>query len=277
MGIIEADVGDLMELAQKSRSDAKKYEWLYHCTTKDAFISMIRTHEMWLSNLKIVNDKEEANRIDLKRFQNKFYIGSFTYDFRISDEHWDEYGTSENGILIGFKPEWFKIEPVFMLGDNTKDTHHPIYPEITLAPQNSIASVWSVRDSGFYKVVYDDDLMMKLQTEGWIDNCPEDVVKVIVPNVAGIIKKTHGLCERAGKKTYIKNWKDEKEVRLKIYVDRVCGDPAMDSGFFPKMEIPLNEKVFEEVRLKFSPKFSGKEDFAQKVKELLPNSTIEIL
>ena len=46
MGIIEADVGDLMDLTQKSRSDAKKYEWLYHCTTKDAFISMIRTHEM---------------------------------------------------------------------------------------------------------------------------------------------------------------------------------------------------------------------------------------
>ena len=277
MAIFEVDAADLMELAQKSRQAAAKYEWLYHCTTKDAFINMIKTHEMWLSNLKIVNDKEEANRIDLKRLQNKFYIGSFTYDFIISDEHWDEYGASENGILIGFKPEWFKLEPVFMLGDNTKDMYHPIYPEITLAPQSSIASVWSVRDSGFYKIVYNDDLMIKLQTEGWIDSCPEDVIKVVIPNVAGIVKRTHGLCERTGKKPYIKSWKDEKEVRLKIYVDRICGDTAMDSGFFPKMAIPLNDKAFERVRLKFSPNFIGKEELVQKVEELLPDSQIETL
>lgn len=273
----EADAADSMEFARRSRKEAKKYEWLYHCTTKDAFISMVKTREMWLSNLKVVNDKEEANRINLKRFKNKFYIGSFTYDPRIPKKHWNEYGTVKDGVLVGFKPEWFDFKPVFMLGDNTKDTYHPIYPEITLAPQNSISTVWSVHNAGFYKVVYDDNLMVELQTEGWMDSCPENIMKVVIPNAAGIIKKTKGWCERNGKKPYVKSWKDEKEVRLKIYVDRKCSDDVMDSGFFPKMAIPLNEKAFEEVRLKFSPKFSGKEDFVQKVKDLLPNSTIEIL
>ena len=102
-------------------------------------------------------------------------------------------------------------------------------------------------------------------------------MKVVIPNVAGIIKKTKGWCERAGKKPYVKSWKDEKEVRLKIHVDRKCSDEAMDGGFFPKMAIPLNEKAFEEVRLKFSPRFSekDKDDFLAEVKRLLPDSPIK--
>ena len=58
--ISAADALNNLEFVRKSKDEAKKYEWLYHCTSVEALISVIENREMWLSNLKVVNDKEEV-------------------------------------------------------------------------------------------------------------------------------------------------------------------------------------------------------------------------
>jgi hypothetical protein len=57
-----------MEFIRKSKNEANQFEWLYHCTSVDALISMINSREMWLSNLQLVNDTEEVGRIDFDEY-----------------------------------------------------------------------------------------------------------------------------------------------------------------------------------------------------------------
>ncbi len=56
-----------------SRTGAEKYEWLFHCTHKDALLGIIRSRQFWLSNLYDVNDKEESERIDDPDYEKAFF------------------------------------------------------------------------------------------------------------------------------------------------------------------------------------------------------------
>lgn len=66
------DASGNLEFAKKSREAAKEYTWLYHCTDTAAAKSIIKKRELWLSNLRTVNDKDEANRIDLKNYKDLY-------------------------------------------------------------------------------------------------------------------------------------------------------------------------------------------------------------
>ena len=63
----------------------------------------------------------------------------------------------------------------------------------------------------------------------------------------------------------------EKEVRLKIRLEKYCTEEAPS-----KLRIPLTDAAFDELVLEFSPEFpeDDKSEFLKKVHNLLPESTI---
>ena len=131
--IIAPETIENLQFIDKSVKAANAHEWLYHCTSVKSLLSIIESHEMWLSNLKDVNDREEANRIDDPEFERSYYIASFTYDADIPKAHWSEYGKSEESVLFGVKKEWFTNKQYF-LGVN-----HKIEPEKYFQIVNSSA------------------------------------------------------------------------------------------------------------------------------------------
>ena len=74
-----------------------------------------------MSNLKVVNDHEEVERIDIPKYENKYFVACFTYDSQIPPEHWDEYGIKSKGVLWTVQPSFFRKE-IILLDDNNK---HP--------------------------------------------------------------------------------------------------------------------------------------------------------
>ncbi len=80
-------VTDNINFVNQLKSEADSYEWLYHCTNSTAFLSILNNQEFWLTNIKCVNDKEEAERIDVEEYENSYYVACFTYENNISQEH----------------------------------------------------------------------------------------------------------------------------------------------------------------------------------------------
>lgn len=109
-----------LHFIRKSKELAKTHDWLYHCTTSSALKSILRNREFWLSNLKCVNDDEEAERIDVPEYENKYYICCFTYDSQVPAQHWEEYGSESDGVLIGIRTNWFLRKAIHMRDDNLK-------------------------------------------------------------------------------------------------------------------------------------------------------------
>ena len=109
-----------LQFIRKSKELAKKHEWLYHCATACALKSILGNREFWLSNLRCVNDEEEAERVDVQEYEDKYYVCCFTYDSKIPDVHWKEYGSESEGVLIGIKTSWFLRKAIFMCSDNSK-------------------------------------------------------------------------------------------------------------------------------------------------------------
>lgn len=93
------------------------------------------------------------------------------------------------------------------------------------------------------------------------------------PCIAGIIKKRKGIGVRAGRENYKKIWEDEKEVRLKLMIKNVDYDET--SSYFPKIAVPLDEEAFDIIKIRFGPKFVGKDEFMKKLERLEPGSFIE--
>lgn len=105
--IYNDNMAENLQFVRNSKELAKTHEWLYHCTTASALRSILKNREFWLSNLKCVNDEEEIARIDVPEYENKYYVCCFTYDPQIPDIHWKEYGSEEDGVLIGIKANCF--------------------------------------------------------------------------------------------------------------------------------------------------------------------------
>lgn len=277
-----------MTLIKQSKKEAKKYEWLYHCTSVEALIGMIEDREMWLSNLQVVNDKEEVGRIDYEEYEKSYYVGCFTYDKNITEEHWREYGQSEHRVLFGVKTEWFNKKLTFLNVDHTKNNwdifkicnsfEEAIDYQIESKQEGKIVpSPYYVMDYGFYQVIYDDNLKRNIKTKSiWkIDGMALEGA-AITAGIAGIIKSTHGICIREGKEPYDKDWSSEKEVRLKVGVMTNNIDLKKSGIFFRQMAIQLSENAFSELPIAFSPDMSvkDKEYFLDKIRILLPNSNV---
>lgn len=126
-------------------------------------------------NFKVVNDKEEVGRIDVEEYEKAYYVACFTYDSDITDEHWREYGQSENKVLFGVKTSWFKKKLSFLDINHTKidDNCFKICNSFDEAIDYQVKSIkngknvppYYVIDYGFYKVIYDDILKKNIKSK----------------------------------------------------------------------------------------------------------------
>lgn len=270
---------------REAKKAAQEYTWLYHCASVSALLSIIEHREMWLSNLKNVNDAEEAKRIDVDKFEKGFYVGCFTYDPDIKDEHWNEYGKAEDKVLFGVKKEWFTKKAYFLNGDHTKD-NTKIFRNFDEMVQYQIETSrngvcefppYFIFDYGFYKVVYDDNLKKSISTDcNWYVDGTELPGRTITASVAGIIKSTHGLCWRDGKEEYDKDWSQEKEVRLKVGVMTQNKTIQELGAYYNQLAVQLSEDAFSELPIKFNPDMKNdvRKKYLDELKRKLPYSNI---
>ena len=295
--IITENVSDNMNFVCQSKEDANKYKWLYHCTTSLAFLSILSNREFWLNNLKLVNDKEEAERIDVPAYESSYYIACFTYKNDIPKEHWEEYSSITDGVLIGVQKEWFLRSACFMNNRNEKekDDFFKIHAnrrealnfKVQEQYNNKIVNPFFINEFSFYKVIYCDELRKNIQGKGYIQLSNSIIpVKTFTPTVAGIIKSTHGLSNRAGKDSHEKDWSSEKEVRLKVgiqqFENRKNGNIShdemiVDGPYHAKIAVPISEEAFNSIKIRFSPNFTDRDAFITRIKSIQPQSKIEIL
>ncbi len=280
------------KLVQQSRKGAKQYKWLYQCTCIDKLKNIIGSREIWLTNLKDVNDKEEANRINIPDFENSYFVSCFTYEDNIDQQHWYEYGHGKNGILYGFKREWVKKEAEFILDNGeifSNEKHFKIYRDseetnkITLEEKkfnNRECYPYYFFDFGFYKIIYDDELQktMDCPCEWQIGTIKLDDGIFISQDLPGIIKKTKGECHRNGGQTYTKNWENEKEVRLKAGIQS-DHELLPNDIHFQKLAVKLTDNAFDELIIRFSPDMPEemRRNSLKDLEGLLPDSKIQIL
>ena len=289
--IITENVTENIQFAKKSNELAKRHEWLYHCTTASALKSIIANREFWLSNITIVNDNKEKQRIDVPEYRDKCYIGCFTYNPQIPEEHWDEYGSITEGVLVGVKKEWFVRKAIFMTSNNIKCNHEIIAKKqkealcmkVREQERGRIINPFYIEVFKLYEVIYDDNLEKKMEGTALMElNGVKKEGRTITPEVAGIIKSTHGISGRSGKD---RDWTKEKEVRLKVLVRQLemfengneIHDGMIIKGAFPKIAVPVSDDAFNILKIGFSPKFDGKDAFIEEMRTLLPQSEIEVL
>lgn len=280
-----------MDFIHNSKEKAKKYEWLYQCTSMDALKSILKSHEIWLTNLQKVNDKEEAERITVPEFEKSYFVACFTYADNIPEEHWNEYGNGANSVLYGFKPQWVLKDADFMWtpGEKIKDKNFKIYQnydkalEVTLnkMKMNRIAyNPYYFFDFGFYQIIYDDDLKKNMDGDcSWNvgdETSPEG--RFITPGMPGIIKNTHGLCKRSNAEAYDKDWTSEKEVRLKAGIMSNYTF-LREEIMIPYLAVKLSEQAFDSLIIRFSPLMSEdkQKESLEELKEIVPDACIHIL
>lgn len=278
------------ELVYKSKKEAKEYDLIYQCTSFSSFKNILKTKEIWLSNLKELNDKQEVRTVTRPEFENFYFVASFTYDNNISEKDWMEYGRSEDSILFGFKRDWVKREGYLMSGSSyyNKVPNGKIYKNfdemniIRLRNEcnGNIIFPYYFQDFGFYKVVYDNTLYLKM--EEMVDWSIDDFFslngRIIDFALPGIIKQKRGICKR-DEKEYSKKWEEEKEIRLKATIRTSYYNNETKIFHYPKIAVKLNENAFDKIVLKFNPKLDEERvnNYKLEIKNLKPNSEIIII
>lgn len=286
---------DGRKFAAEARGKAYSHDWLYHCTSTDGLLGILKSREFWLKNLKNVNDDEEADRIDAPNYEKSFYICCFSYDYDVPMEHWVEYGAVDDGVVIGVKRNWFSREPVFMTSsfqkceeENMKiigSYHEALNRKIQCQmEEGKVIDPYHIFDFDFYQIVYDDMLKKTI-----LGNCEIDFEGVaipgrsITPSVAGIIKSREGMCRRPGREAYHKKWYTEKEVRLKAGIHRlsksmqIANQKTIDEPYFKQLAVPLLDGSFDTIRIAFSPNYVDRNMLLDEIQSIYPDSVVEVL
>lgn len=176
-------------------------------------MSILNNREFWLTNLKLVNDKEEVERIDVPEYEKSYYVTCFTYDNNIPREHWEEYGNMSDGVLIGIKKQWFLRSACFMDGENRKSDEDffeihanrddALNLKIKEQYNHRIVNPFYINEFSFYKIIYYDNLRKYIKGMGSVELSDGIAqVRTLTPEIVGIVKSTHGLSTRTGKDTY---------------------------------------------------------------------------
>lgn len=288
--------GEASKIIRRAKRGAAKHPILFHCTTTDAFLSILKTREFWLSNLKCVNDREEGHRITRPEYEKSFFVASFTYRNNVSRKHWREYASLDDGVLFSVSQSWFQRSAEFLTSQNDrfpcpiitdKRAGTDEYNRLALLgiPSKDII-LFSIDDFGFYKVIYNNKLHDSIVNNGQISspgcNGLAFPIQVIRPQVAGILKGKTGDCEREGCTIYKKRWKEEKEVRLKLHIQQVMtetGVVPLIKSWSPKAAVKLNKNAFSFCKIRFSPKYpkAKRQETLERIATISPTTNIKIL
>ena len=281
-------MSEAFNIVKKSCENAKAYKKLYHCTSSEALLNIVKNKEFWLSNLKCVNDDMEYEMIDDIQYKNKYYIACFTTNANIDNAHWKKYGNN-NGVLFSVEQSWFKREAVFLdiCNNKIKNDVLKIFSDLNKACNYKTQQLqmflretypFFVEDFNFYSVIYDDSLIpnIKGECEMILNNTSISGIQK-VPQVGGIVKKCQGINNRDGSKG---NWKDENEIRLKVCIRQIRTDDIRcieDIVHAEKIAVSLNENAFKKFEIKFSPEFIGKENFLNELSTIIPDCSVTII
>lgn len=260
------------DIFDEAVQEAEIYDKLYHCTSIDALFSIVENKSFRLSNLERVNDCEEIKNINDPQLRDKVFIACFTYENDINEHHWEEYGTNMDGVLFSIKKEWFlkQVTPLWnndITIHNTRSTAINQMHKDLIEGKDTAKPYYYIGNFDFLKVKYIDE---KIRVRD-----DKDKISVTYLQYAGIVKDKEGLCSRTNKEPYMKNWEEEKEVRLRINLG-VDGEYQVP---FDRVEIVLSEDAFDEFEVRFAPRVdeARKVEVQTKLKELLPSSSITYL
>lgn len=272
-------LSEYRDIIRKSKEGANEYKYLYHCTNIEGLKGMIDSNLFWLSNLQCVNDREEANRISLPDYEKEYYVGCFTYEDDVPKSHWLEYGNLSDGVLFSVKRNWFNFSESRFLNDANRIVEMIEFTEKTEALNHIIGSYIYIDKVDFYKIIYNDELILDMQMEASIQNGDEVIEGgcFIEPEIIGIIKKRSGTCMRENRAIYEKVWEDEKEVRIKLMTASVDGSKKL--FWTKKLSVPFSKDAFDEINLRFSPECdeTRKEELCRCILNKYPQCKITIL
>ncbi len=267
-GIMEG-FRERQEIFNEAVQGAEAYDKLYHCTSIEALFSIIKNKSFRLSNLNRVNDCEEIKNINDARLRDKVFIACFTYENNIDQKHWEEYGNDTDGVLFSVKKEWFlkKVSPLqnkdFTIYDSRDIAMNQISRDL-IGSRNTEGPYYHIGNFDFLKVKYVDK---KIGVQD-----VESKISVTYLQYAGIVKDREGVCSRPNKESYLKNWEEEKEIRLRINL----GTTGEQQVPFDRVEIELDKTAFDEFEVRFAPSVDETRiiEVRNKLKELLPSSNI---
>ena len=285
---------EISEFLEKSRKIANQ-EWLYHCTDRHALKSILKNREFYLKNLVYVNDDEEAEAIDVNEYRNTFYVGCFSTEIVDSPEHAEEYGNSENTVIIAMRKNWFSRD-VYFLGNGDSewtdlgDTFR-IFPNIrdvmdfqkNELAHNRFCYPYYIDDFGFYGIIYDDNENRSIKCGISLDMNGVEIKGVtFIPELAGIIKKKSGISKRTKK---VRVWSDEKEIRLKACIHQVdhfqngieYHDDAMVPITIRQVVVKLSENAFDTLHIYFPNTFIDKEGFVKELESEITGMNISLM
>lgn len=255
----ESGIKITAETVEKLENAAEENDKIYHCTNIDALKSIIRGRQLWMSSLAKMNDPAELEYIERPEFRNKIFVASFTGNKEISDDHWDEYGSMNNGILIRFKKEWITGQ-FFVPSDDTLTIFCERGQADLAGPKEKIMKqFYLLGKPRFFKILYAENELLQqvsLPNRGvYIDS-----------TAMGLTKHAEGESTRTGK---TRRWADENEYRYKAIVKR-----ANESGDMPfeRIAVQLTEDCFNELEYRFAPGVSqeAKEKFLNEVQVIKP-------
>ena len=281
-------VKEKSDIVKKSLIPENKYnDWMYHCTSAESFLNILKSREFWMSNLQYVNDEDEENRIGEEDYKGRVFIACFTKNTKIPIEFWEEYGTMENGVLVSLKGDWLDLESVPGLIDRSGckiptdkyglsfDKFGAIHYSENMLPSYELTKL------KYYNVIYDDNLLENIREYGkeysYVNNRGKQLFREWIldyTEVAGIIKKKEGLSKKTGK---IRCWEKEQEVRLKTVVTNSPLKSEISDGLYDgiwRLSVGLKTNAFNEFELKFSPNFKNKDDYINELNIKYPSMKI---
>lgn len=232
------------EFLRQQKDLAKCHNRLYHCTTVDALLNIIRTKMLWLSNLEKVNDPFEKDRIDYKEYKQSCYVGCFTYDKQLSPHHWEEYGNGISDVVLGINNDLFWEKDLIFIRDNKPliDSKYWIYGNrmaCKLSPEQD--SNFFIENIGLYQVHYETKHKINIAESDGVGN-------YVIPALAALTKDPKGLSIKTGNE---RDWNLEKKIRLTVVINQKNRGNKVE--YPQKNGIELNNNIFNNMEVMFGP------------------------
>lgn len=248
----------------KLRDEAERNENLYHCTTVDGLLGILKSRTIWLSSLSApsLNDPEEVKRIENPEYRDKVFVACFTKNKYPSLDHWDEYGFSNNGIIFRFSKEWVTGE--FSVVDE-EWKHIELKNDFDgYLAKTKMDNQLFVSYTNYYAVRYDNNIIKQhvdLPQRG----------AFLHLEAMGLVKPKKGKSSRTHK---MRNWEEEEEIRYRTIIGSF---PFNEKIYFYKIAAELTDDAFSTLEMCFSPLFpeDKKAEVFDKLRSVNPNMEIK--